>query len=96
MKARGEVWARARTLGVISMEIAFEAVMLDEITKETAHGKGSKVRTENREVRGEGKPPMEEMEEEKPERKEGHHPCVVSCKAMEKEYSGGGEKCVDC
>lgn len=43
MEARGEVWARARTLGVISMQVSFKAVMLDEITKETAHGKGSKL-----------------------------------------------------
>lgn len=85
MEARGEVWATARTLGVISMEITFKAVMLDEITKETAHGKGSKLMTENREVRGKEKP-MEETEEEEPERKEGHHPCVVSCKAVVKEY----------
>lgn len=39
MEARGEVWARARTLGVVSMEMTFKAVTLDEITKETAHGK---------------------------------------------------------
>lgn len=95
MEARGEVWARARTLGIISMEMTFKAVMLDEITKETAHGKRSKLMTENREVRGEGKP-MEETEEEQPESKEGHQPCVVSCKAVVKECPAGGEQCVDC
>lgn len=78
------------------MQMTLKAVTLDEITKETAHGKGSKLRTENREVREEGKPPTEETEEEQPERKEGHHPCVMSCKAVEKECPAGGEKCEDC
>lgn len=34
VELRGEAWAGARTLGVISMEMTFRAVMLDEITGE--------------------------------------------------------------